>query len=170
MFDTMFFDMILYSIISKDSDELSTFNEVKEGMQNIALKYARNCSSYEDLTKALKSKRYTMTSIKRMLSNILLNIKKEDIDYFKNLYPAPYIRILAFNEKGTQIIKKVKQNSSIQIINKTANAAFDSLEHKKMLEYDIKATDIYNIIYYSNKRNMLSGSIDYKTSPFFING
>ena len=168
VFDNMFFEMILCSIISRDSHGLCLINEVKEGMQNAASKHARNCNNFEDLANSLKSKRYTMTSIKRMLSNILLDIKKEDIDYFKNIYPAPYVRVLAFNEKGTRILKKIKQNSDIQVINKTANASFSVEMHQKMLNYDIKSTDIYNIAYYRGRREIMSGSADYKTSPVFV--
>ncbi|KDR95044.1 Predicted nucleotidyltransferase [Peptoclostridium litorale DSM 5388] len=170
VFDHMFFEMILCSIISKDAAGLCLVNEVKEGIQNAVSKYVRSCKDFEDLTSSLKSKRYTMTSIKRMLSNILLDIKREDIDYFKNLHPSPYARILAFNEKGTQILKKVKQNSGIQVINKTANASFSAHMHQKMLDYDIKSTDIYNIVYYRGRRDFMDGSADYKTSPVFVRG
>ena len=36
----------------------------------------------------------------------------------KNVNNIPYIRILAFNDKGREIIKNIKTNSDINIINK----------------------------------------------------
>lgn len=41
-----------------------------------------------------------MTKIKGTLNNILLGITKNDMKKIKNVNNIPYIRILAFNDKG----------------------------------------------------------------------
>ena len=51
-----------------------------------------------------------MTKIKRTLNNILLGITKNDMNKIKNVNNIPYIRILAFNDKGREIIKNIKTN------------------------------------------------------------
>ena len=50
-----------------------------------------------------------MTKIKRTLNNILLGITKNDMNKIKNVNNIPYIRILAFNDKGREIIKNIKK-------------------------------------------------------------
>ncbi|MCG4715624.1 nucleotidyltransferase family protein, partial [Faecalibacillus intestinalis] len=68
------------------------------------------------LQQSVKSKRYTLTKIKRILNNILLGISKKDMALVKDINEMPYVRILAFNNKGREIIKQIKLNSDIKII------------------------------------------------------
>ena len=99
----------------------------------------------EELINSTKSKRYTMTKIKRTLNNILLGIKREDVIKVKDLPQIPYIRVLAFNNKGREIIKTIKNSSDIEIITKFSkinhidNSLFDTL-----IKYDLKARNMYN--------------------------
>ena len=60
----------------------------------------------------------------------------------KNVNNIPYIRILAFNDKGREIIKNIKTNSDINIINKFSNISFskDDEVFKTLIDYDIKAS------------------------------
>ena len=111
-----------------------------------------------------------MTKIKRTLNNILLGITKEDINNVKNIDSVPYIRILAFNDKGREIIKNIKNNSDINIINKFSNVSFckDDKIFKTLIDYDIKASNIYNLIYYKNNRNLLKGPMDFYISPKYV--
>lgn len=65
-----------------------------------------------------------MTRIKRCLNNILLGITKDDMELAKGINTIPYVRILAFNSKGREIIREIKKSSEIKIINK-----FSEVEH-----------------------------------------
>ncbi|MZQ76325.1 MAG: nucleotidyltransferase [Peptoclostridium sp.] len=161
-------DILSYAVISK-SDRLSRFWEVREGMDNKIRAEIRRASSYEELLANLKSKRYTMTAIKRMLMNIVLGIEKEDVEAFRSLDSIPYIRILAFNDNGAKLLKQIKQSSDVAIINKMPQ--LDSISDdimRRMLRYDIDSTDIFNIVYYAGCKTMLRGSMDYMISPAYI--
>ena len=111
-----------------------------------------------------------MTKIKIILNNILLGITKDDIDKIKNIDNIPYVRILAFNDKGREIIKKIKNSSDITIINKFSNISFskDTDVFKTLIDYDIKASNIYNLIYYKNNKDLLKGPMDFYISPKYI--
>ena len=164
MFDDNYFE-IISSIILRDINILNTYFDVNEGIENKIYQSIFTSSSLDDLKESIKSKRYTMTKIKRTLNNILLGITKEDINNVKNINKIPYIRVLAFNDKGREIIKNIKNNSDINIINKFSNVSFskDDEIFKTLIDYDIKASNIYNIIYYKNNRNLLKGPMDYYT-------
>ena len=123
----------------------------------------------EELIDLTKSKRYTMTKIKRTLNNILLGINRDDVIKVKDLSQVPYIRILAFNNNGREIIKKIKDSSDIEIITKFSKIShiedplFDTL-----IKYDLKASNMYNMIYYKNNKNLVKGPMDYYISPKYI--
>ncbi len=57
-------------------DTLKEYFEVNEGIENRIYKDIFTSNSLHELQLSIKSKRYTLTKIKRTLNNILLGIKK----------------------------------------------------------------------------------------------
>ena len=178
VFDCDFYD-ILSSTIIRDYQNLNNYFEVNEGIENKIYNSIFKCQNIysniftsknlEELINSTKSKRYTMTKIKRTLNNILLGINKDDVMKVKDLFQIPYIRVLAFNNKGREIIKKIKNSSDIEIITKFSKIShvndplFDTL-----IKYDLKASNMYNMIYYKNNRELLKGPMDYYLSPKYV--
>ena len=168
VFDYMFYDLLKGCII-RDFENLDSYFEVKEGIENKIYANIFKCNTLDELISSTKSKRYTLTKIKRTLNNILLGIEKEDVMKTKNLCKVPYIRVLAFNDKGREIIKKIKDSSDIEIITK-----FSKVDHiddpifNTLIKYDIKSSNIYNLIYYKNNQNLLKGPMDYFISPKYV--
>ncbi|WP_455538434.1 nucleotidyltransferase [Terrisporobacter sp.] len=168
VFDYMFYDL-LSSMIIRDYENLTNYFEINEGIENKIHSNVFTSKNLDELINSTKSKRYTMTKIKRTLNNILLGITKEDVIKVKDIDKVPYVRILAFNNKGREIIKKIKTSSDIEIITKFSkishidNPLFDTL-----IKYDLKASNMYNLIYYKNNRNLLKGPMDYYLSPIYI--
>ncbi len=112
----------------------------------------------EDLIQAIKTKRYTYTRIQRILFKILLNIKKEDV------YHSPrYIRVLGFNQKGQKIIKELNETCTLPIITNLKNYKPQDDIARMMIETDIRATNIYQIM-----RNKKTGNLDYLKKPVII--
>lgn len=168
VFDCDFYD-ILSSTIIRDYPNLNNYFEVNEGIENKIYSNIFTSKNLEELINSTKSKRYTMTKIKRTLNNILLGINKDDVMKVKDLFQIPYIRVLAFNNKGREIIKKIKNSSDIEIITKFSKIShvndplFDTL-----IKYDLKASNMYNMIYYKNNRELLKGPMDYYLSPKYV--
>lgn len=160
-FDEDFFELIKYSIISK-KDTLNEIFEIGEGLENRILSKIEESKDMEDLIKNIKSKRYTYTRIRRILFNILLDIKKTDIEEIKrrNFY-LPYVRVLAFNNRGREVLKEIKKIGNIKIINKVANHNVQDAYEKMLFEKDILATKIYNI----SKKSRYSD--DYRATPIY---
>lgn len=168
IYDEDFYN-ILSGIILRDENILDSYFEVNEGIENKIIGSLFKSTSLYDLQMNVKSKRYTLTKIKRTLNNIMLGIKKDEMSIIKSINNIPYIRVLAFNTKGREILKKIKTNSDITIINKLAKADTSTNEITNlMLTYDIKATNLYNLIYYRNNKTLLKGPMDYYISPKYI--
>ena len=94
----------------------------------------------------IKSKRYQLSKIKRILINILLNITKED---FSNLSNAHYAHILCVKQENKkEILSHISSNASIPVLTSLNDNVINNLddETSKSLKLDIKASNIYSII------------------------
>lgn len=168
MFDEFYFDVIR-ELVARDFDKLSDYFDISEGIENKIYKSIFLTSNLSELQQSIKSKRYTLTKVKRMLNNILLGITKEDMNLVKDINKLPYIRVLAFNDKGREILKKIKLNSDIIIINKFSNINFNNDPiFETLIKYDIKSTNIYNLLYYKSNSKLLKGPMDYYISPIYV--
>ncbi|WP_270839968.1 nucleotidyltransferase [Peptacetobacter hiranonis] len=169
MYPEYFFETLISTII-RDKKNLESYFDISEGIENKIFKAALVAKDYNELLNLVKSKRYTMTRIKRCLNNILLGITKDDIELAKGINTIPYVRILAFNSKGREIIREIKKSSEIKIINKFSEVEhfMDDKNFKFLIENDIKCTDIYNTIYYKKNRPLLKGSMDYFIKPIYV--
>lgn len=147
IFNDDLYNLLKYKIITTTSEQLKEIFEVTEGLENKILKEINNSNSYEEFTKNIKSKRYQLSKIRRMLINILLNITKEDIDYAIN-NKMGYAHILACSQDGKTLLSEISKNSDIDLItslNKKIMRNF-SEDTKKYINYDILASNIYSII------------------------
>lgn len=169
MYPEYFFETLISTII-RDKKNLESYFDISEGIENKIFKAALVAKNYDELLNLVKSKRYTMTRIKRCLNNILLGITKDDMELAKGINTIPYVRILAFNSKGREIIREIKKSSEIKIINKFSEVEhfMDDKNFKFLIENDIKCTDIYNTIYYKKNRPLLKGSMDYFIKPIYV--
>ena len=134
-----YFNILKYKIITEK--DLSIYQTVDEGIDNLLKKEITNCNSYDELIKKVKSKRYTYNKISRMLIHILCNFTKEKANNFREI---KYIRILGLNKKGRDYLNTIKKEINIPIISKITR------EKDEMLEFEIETTKIYDIINNSN--------------------
>lgn len=155
---SVFEKQIIYNLRVMSTSEIANLPDVSEGLE-YALKKAANISNnLDDLIENIKSKRYTLTRIRRILLYSLLKLTKKDMEISKKV--NPYIRVLGFNNKGKYLLSEaIKQNPRLEVIT-SVKKFLDSSFNKNlinMLEKDILATNIYTIGY---KNNSIS-NLDY---------
>ncbi|WP_296898310.1 nucleotidyltransferase [uncultured Megamonas sp.] len=172
--DLPYLDYIFTTLITKlrlaKIEELSNIYGIREGLEYKLLKAANEATDLADFYQQLKSKRYPLTNLQRLCLYLLLNITKEMIQTFDDT-GVLYARILAFNDKGTQIIKQMKKNASIPIITKTTSY-LDSKKRcqqklttfEEMLAIDTYATELYNLCFKPFKPY----GQDFTTSPYYL--
>lgn len=93
---------VLLSLYQKNTDELSSCYDINDDLAHRIFNALRTAKSYEELISGIKTKAYTMARIKRCVFNAYLGITKSDITL------TPYIRPLAANEKGKEIMSSAK--------------------------------------------------------------
>jgi len=150
--------LLLYKIRTSTSDYIASISDVSEGLENRIKKAALEATTYDELLNGIISKRFTKTRVQRILVKLLLDITK---DMFVDEYPR-YARILAFNDKGKDILNKIKKTSEIQLITNVNKVNLDD-QTSKMLELDIKATNIYKLLGQDYK-----AGDDYLNKPFYL--
>lgn len=144
------FDLIRYAVLSQSVDDLEVAPGGGEGLGNRLKESVRTENNIAELVQRVKSKRYTYTRISRWLYQILLGIRRED------QYADPeYIRILGFNDRGREMIRRSKKNSlnSIPFIDNINKQPLESAQ----LRLDLHGTDIYNLAC----GNSIRGQSDY---------
>ena len=75
-----------------------------EGLWRKLMHASRRENTLEDILTAVKSKRYTRSRLDRMVLCAFLGITKEDMEQ-----AAPYTRVLAFSDRGRNLLKEVKK-------------------------------------------------------------
>lgn len=154
-----FQQLLFYALRKSTPSELSRLREVSEGLENKLYKSGMSSNDYTELTENLKSKRYTMTRINRILLNTLLGIEQQKMD----LNAHGYYRVLAFDAVGQKIIRQIKKvgyHPTITNINKHS----DYLNDNPLFQLDCRATDIYHLVQQDQRHRI--GGRDYLQKPY----
>lgn len=132
---------LLFQLRNMSKEDFSKLPDVTEGLENRIYEAVRNYNSIEEILTAIKTKRYTMARLRRILIYALLGITK---DLQKT--PVPYIRVLGFNQNGIDIISNAKKSGKMPIITKVS-AGINQLDDvsKAVLEKEIYASDIWTL-------------------------
>ena len=142
-----FEQLILFSLRKLSLSELKALPDVTEGLENRILSAIISSSTLDELIDKIKTKRYPLTRIKRILISAMLGLSKEKLQLFDKSGGPQYIRILGCNEKGKELLSLISKKSNLPIItsvNKFLSTATDL--QKEMLHKDILATNIYTLI------------------------
>lgn len=105
------------------------------------------CFSFTDwggLCENLKSRELTYSRISRSLCHILLSITDAELQVARENDFVPYARILGFRKTAAPLLSAIKQNSSIPLLSKAADAAKQlSGSALHLFEKDILAAHIH---------------------------
>ena len=145
--------VLLYRLRTATIEEIAALPDVGHGLENKILS-ARNETSLESMLLAIKSKRYPMARLRRILLDLLIGIKPEDTDN-----PPPYGRILALSERGRDILSAAKQaGTTLPFATSLAKLSELGGECRKCAELEARATAIYGLA----QRNISPADADYK--------
>lgn len=142
---------IIYRLRTMSVEQIAMLPDVSEGLENKIKKASNECNTLSELIQKIKSKRYTMTRINRILLYVLLDISQKDIEASYKI--KPYIRVLGANSSGKELISKIsKQNKKVDIITSPRRFLKNSTNKvlKNMLEKDMFASNVYTLGYKNN--------------------
>jgi len=150
---------ILYKLRSMSADEISKSPGVLHGLENRIKKSARAARNLQELMVLIKTKRYTLARLRRIILCCLLEITKTDAKT-----PPQYIRILGMNKKGGEILSKAKPKEGFPIDASLAALMKHSAACKKQALLELHCSDIYALSF----EKFLPCGLELTTKPIII--
>lgn len=118
--------------------DFSYLPELSEGIENRLKKAILKSLSYDELLANIKTKRYTLARVRRLLASAFLRL---DNRFCKQ--PVPYINVLAASKKGLLLLSKISNTSDLPlVIAGKVNKTLDN-STKMLLNKEREISDIY---------------------------
>ena len=161
---------ILLKLRLSSASELADIYEIGEGLENRIIKAAGQSGNLDELKYKIKSKRYSLSRINRILLYCLWDLRKNQIACYDECGPQ-YLHILGFSPSGQKILQEIKSLSFLPIFSRGSQIKKACYDHNKpllqeMLNLDRRTTDIYSLLH-PDPSTRRSG-LDFTTSPVRI--
>ena len=113
---------------------------ISEGLENRLYEAARTQTSVDDILDTVKTKRYPLARLRRILAAAYLGLTNEDMP----LLP-PYIRVLGIGAHGTKLLKEVAKSARLPLFTDAKQPPTDALS-EKIFNFECKASDLYGAL------------------------
>lgn len=122
------------------AEDIAETPDVSEGIENRIHDAAHKAKDLEELFSIAKTRRYSHARIRRIVLASFLGLTKEQCEGL-----PPYIKVLAMNDKGKEILRTAKETAKLPIVTKAAD--FDDLDERAKEVYSIEGmcTDVYSL-------------------------
>ena len=127
---------ILAVLRSLSKEAFANLPDISEGLENKLYLSVRASSSFEELCRMVKSKRYSLARIRRLVLSAFLGIDNR----FFGMRP-PYVRILGLSENGAGHLKK----GDIPVLTRAADIRALGGFAAEVFETECRATDLYSL-------------------------
>ncbi len=135
-------DKVIFSKLRRmNLSEFENLPDISEGLEHRVFKSVGKSSSLNDLLFDIKTKRYPLSRIRRIITCAFLGI-----DSKVSKLSTPYIRVLASNAKGFEILRKMKKTATLPIITRYNDILNQDVATKNFFELESKFTDLYNTL------------------------
>ncbi len=127
---------ILAILRQKTVEDFKNLPDISEGIENKLFFSVRVATGLEELYSMIKSKRYTLARVRRLVLSAALGFTKQ---FF--MVKPPYVRVLGLSKDGEQALKNIETDTPI--ITKVAKIKELGEEANKVFEFEQRATDLY---------------------------
>lgn len=114
---------ILAKLRTMTDEEFEALPYGSEGLWRKLMHACRKETTLENILTAVKSKRYTRTRLDRMVMCAFLGLTQKDL-----AAPAPYVRVLALNDRGRQILKDARETGNFPNIGEKLDHPYQKIE------------------------------------------
>ncbi|MBQ1730086.1 MAG: nucleotidyltransferase family protein, partial [Oscillospiraceae bacterium] len=126
--------------------------DASEGLWRRLMAAGRREASLDNVLSSVKSKRYALSRIRRMVTAAALGITAE-----AQRGLPPYIRVLGCNERGRKVLRLARTAAKLPIITKPATAKLLDPEAREIFDIDVRATDLFRLAL-NDPENRLGGT------------
>ena len=132
---------ILARLRAMREEDFAPFDGGGEGLYHRFYDAVQHETSIEDILAAAKSKRYAHARLRRLLLSAFLGLTAE--------LPAriPYLRVLACNERGREVLKTMKTTAAAPILTKSAQVRRLDAGAQRLFALTARAEEQYTLAY-----------------------
>lgn len=150
--------------------DFEKISDVSDGLQYRIFNEAKKATTVIDAADSIKSKAYTHSRIRRILMHAYLGITSK----WESVTP-PYIKVLAFNNTGRTLLRRMKTESKVPVLIKPSDARMELKSALSPESYSLSAelldleaivTDLYMIA--SPSRDFRLAGQEYTSSPIYV--
>ena len=105
------FKIVKYKILTEKKEKIMEIYDINCEIYARIYKGAEISKNYREFLENTKSRNLSNRRVERIILNILLNIKAGMMDFEIN-----YVRILGFDKKGREYLKKIRENNNFEDI------------------------------------------------------
>ena len=105
------FKIVKYKILTEKKEKIMEIYDINCEIYARIYRGAEISKNYREFLENTKSRNLSNRRVERIILNILLNIKAEMMDFEIN-----YVRILGFDKKGQEYLKKIRENNNFENI------------------------------------------------------
>ncbi len=172
--------IVLAKIRLMSREDLQRLYGFSEGIDLRFIQCASKFGEFDQFLSCIKTKRFTMSKIRRLLLYTLFNVSQEFLSRCNELGPQ-YLRVLGFNNKGRQLLSMIKRRSAIPVLSvcslyrkvlekvlkdKTGRFIVDPELFEKQLLFDVQSTSIHSLLFPSKSER--SADRDFHIPPVII--
>lgn len=133
-----------YKLLMECEEGFDQYWDVSKDLSDRICKNLYRFDNFRSFCDLIKSKDMTYTRISRCMLHILLNIKTTTMESYRAMDYVPYARVLGFRKDATPLLTALKEQASIPMITKLADAGqILSAKSFDMLKQDIQMNSIY---------------------------
>ena len=103
------FKIVKYKILTEKKEKIMEIYDINCEIYARIYRGAVISKNYREFLENTKSRNLSNRRVERIILNILLNIKAEMMDFEIN-----YVRILGFDKKGQEYLKKIRENNNFE--------------------------------------------------------
>ena len=126
-----FWPELRYRLVESSPGELRAVYQMREGLEFRLKRGAVRSVTFRQFIRAVKTKRYTYSSLMRLCFYVLINFKKSNWLRVQN---RQYLRILGFNRTGQRYLSQIKKRVTVPMITNVNQQALE-----RDLEWDFRA-------------------------------
>ena len=133
---------ILACLRTMKEADFERLDEGREGLYNRLYEASRTAASVEEILEQSKTKRYAYARLRRMVLWAWLGLSPREVPE-----RVPYLRVLAANERGRQLLSRMKETAEVPVVTKAGHIRRLGEEAQVLFELETRAADLYALAY-----------------------
>ena len=129
---------LLSSLRTMDEADFAGLPDLSEGLEHRIYDAVRSSVSVDALLAAVKTKRYPLSRIRRLIWNAYLRTPARLIQV-----PPPYARVLSFNRRGMELLSDIGTSGTIPVSHSLAKLEQLGGACTEFARFEAKTSDLY---------------------------